>query len=253
MKKVISLLPAVLLGAVGFLLRWSQVRSAFDAQTGLAVPSVLHLLLAVWVVVTAVLLALWFRKMPKIAEGAAAAFRCPDGAELMVLIGGAFLYLAAGAWQILGAETGFAWRLLGALGVLAGVSLLAAVFQWRRGGQMGNLLLVPVLLNVMWLLVTYRNHADDPVTERYFLPILAMAALTYAFFQLAALCFSAGRRRRALVFAALALALSIAALGDAGDLAELGYWAGGILSMGGFLLCARGPEEVPEEEEEAEE
>ena len=110
---------------------------------------------------------------------------------------------------------------------------------------MGNLLLVPVLLNVMWLLVTYRNHADDPVTERYFLPILAMAALTYAFFQLAALCFSAGRRRRALVFAALALALSIAA--------ELGYWAGGILSMGGFLLCARGPEEVPEEEEEAEE
>ena len=239
MKKVSPLLPAVILGAVGFAIRWAQMRGAFAPETGLAEPSPLHPLLLVWAAASAVLLALWFRKIPKTAAGPEDAFSPPESGELMVLIAGAFLYLAAGGWQIASGGDGLARRLLGALGVLAGVSLLAAVFQWRRGGRMGNLLLVPVLLNVMWLLVTYRGHADDPVTEGYFLPVLAMAALTYAFFQLAALALSAGRRRRALVLAALALAWSIAAAGDPMELSSRGFWAGGILSMAGFLLCAR--------------
>lgn len=152
---------------------------------------------------------------------------------------GALLLAAGGAWQLyelrpilLSSDAiGAAAALLAALGLFGGL--------WAcLGGESraGSLLLLPMCAAALQLALSYRAHAADPVTLRYALRCLALAAATLAAAALAGLAFGAGGRRRALLFCALTPALSAAALCTADGYGEALALTGCALASFGFFL-----------------
>ena len=140
--------------------------------------------------------------------------------------------------------------LVGLLSLLSAVCLFPAVPACRRrpsGEQkpfQGTLLLVPVCCLVARLVLTYRAESVDPSLTGYYPEILAAVFLALAFYQLSAFAFGAGRTRRFAVCAALAAAFCLAVLADRPDPARLVFYAGGALTVFGFLLLRTGAQEA---------
>lgn len=160
----------------------------------------------------------------------------PDGETVV------FVFTAQGC-----AASGMAFspraRLLaGGLGVLAAVCLFPAAAACRgrpdaepRGANPAFLLVPPVCL-VMRLVLTYRVYSVNPVLQTYYVEILALAFLTLAFYRLSAFAYRAARTRRFALYAGAAVAVCIAALADGTEPSGLLFYAGGALSLLGFLL-----------------
>ena len=97
-------------------------------------------------------------------------------------------------------------------------------------------MLVPVCCLVVRVVLTYRAESSDPSLIGYYPDILAMVFLTLAFYRLSAFAFRAGRSRRFALYTALAAAFCLAALADRPDPARMAFYAGGALTLFGFLL-----------------
>lgn len=249
MKKTTIFLPA-LLGAAGLLLRLFQCRLAFEADTGLPVAHPLSLVLPVLLVAAAglFLVLAW----PSGGRGLDFPGEFPAGeTPPLDLVCGALLYVTAGGLLIVRSVGGGAMQplALGALAVLTGVSLLLALRRWREGEAPRLALLVPVFLALAWVLFTYQQYASCPVMETFYVPVLAQAATAYAFYQLAAFGFQAGRRRPLRFILPVAAMLCLTAVGDLPALPYLGLYLAGFAVLFAFWRSAlAGPAEEDAED-----
>lgn len=239
MKEKIYLALPLATGALGFLSRWAELRLGFDGATGLATGHIVSTLLPLYLAAAAVLYlaAAWRRGGGK--EGLSAGFETPQGV-LPVLLAGVLLTLAGGGLMMARALQGdVVDLLLGALSAVSGCAMFAAVWQWRRETAPGNLLLAPVLQYVVWLLLTYKDYADYPVTARFYTEVLALAALALAAYQAGAFAFGQGSRRMFAFSAAMAVTLGCTALADGVSLPLRLLYGGAVLQVCGLWLCQR--------------
>ena len=239
MNKKFSLILPLLTGAVGFLGRWIQMRVGFDPVTGLATGHITGWLVPVYLAVICLMyLALaWGQKEKNLPISTA--FTPPEQI-LPVFVGGAMLLLAGGAWLAVTALTASPiYLFLGVLGVLAGCCLFGAVRTWRQGGAPGNLLLPPVFLYVAWLLITYKAYADYPVTEQFYVEVLALAALALAAYHVAVFAFGLGSGRMFAFALPVAVTLGCTALADSLALPMVLLYAGSVTQLYAFWLCRK--------------
>lgn len=274
--------PALALagGAAAFVFRLLQVRTGFEADTGLPIPgNPWGLILIVLLVLVAAALALLAWKLPPepTAPAFPQAFSTTSTGTLTVLIMGVFLLgvsgvldlfsglsagasLPADAYAITAdgvSQSGFSAKehlILGLLTLLSAVSLFPAAAVCRRPGShepsaaprktvQGNLLLVPVVCLVIRLVLVYRVDSIDPVLSDYYLELLALVFLTLGFYRLSSFAFGAGRTDRFVLYAGLAVVLCLAVLADGfrpGQLPVTLFHAGGAITLLGFLLLRMG-------------
>lgn len=240
MKKTGSLLYPLVLGVVGFALRLLQ-QGVFDPSTGLAATGDFRsIAMAVYLATAGVgLLVVALRQERGVKLGMDDIFAAPTQKMLPML---AIAMLLMGAGGGLTAYNGFLsgdylHLVLGIFGVLACFSLFYGVTLWRRGGTIGPLLLAPTLLCVVWLLTTYKQYADYPVVETLYVQILAVAAFTYAFYQLAAFGFGQGSRRLLAFILPAAIVLGLTVLADDLPLGLVALDVGCTVVLGGFWAC----------------
>ena len=122
-----------------------------------------------------------------------------------------------------------AQRLLGAFGILAGLSLpFLPGKQDGSGRVLGRVAAATTtLFGCFWLVCAWRNHSANPVVWVFVMEILAIAAGTVAFYQIAAYHYGAGHSRRALPLVQLALLFNMITLFDKRSTVE------GLM----FLMC----------------
>ena len=80
-----------------------------------------------------------------------------------------------------------------------------------------------------------QNHYNCPVVA-YYPELLAVVFLTLAFYRLSSFGFQCGRTRRFFQYAGAAVVLSLASLADGGGISMLLFYAGGALSLWGWML-----------------
>lgn len=114
-----------------------------------------------------------------------------------------------------GGENGLLQMILALCAVFAcgGLALAARdAYRMKGRGRENGALLLPPLLNCIWILETYRANAPDPVLWNY-VPLLLAAGCGLLFYvECAALSFEAGRPKRMLWLAAMTVVTSAVAL-----------------------------------------
>jgi len=251
-KKYVSV-PVLVLGggAAAFALRLLEVRTGFEAATGLPIPGNLwRRLLVVLFIALAAALALvgWTLPDEKEAPPAsfAAAFSTVDAGMLVLPAVGVFLMALSGAID-LGAAHSPGGLFLAATALLPALALFPTVRACRRPGSRqaasgkprdlkDTLLLVPVLCLVVRLVLTYRLDSIDPALSAYYVELLAVVFLTLGFYRLSSFAFQVGRTPRFVQYAGAAVILCCAALADGRGLSASLLYAGGGLTLLGFLL-----------------
>jgi hypothetical protein len=267
---------AVLGGLAAFVLRLLQNRTGYEADTGLPIPGApASIALAVWLVILAALFCgLVFQLPQESGPGPAlpADFYTDDAKLLVLPVVGLLLMFAAGLADIYeglgmgdllsqladaadpaavstssGIFSGRLQMFLGVLSLLSAACLLPAAAACRRhsdDGQdrqerplNGSTLLVPPICLVVRLVLTYRADSANPALGAYYVEILALVFLTLGFYRLASFTAQAGQTRRFALYASAAVTLCVTALADGGPhLSSLLLYAGGALTLLGFLL-----------------
>ena len=254
MRKYIAVPALILLGSAGaFLMRLAQVRTGFEALTGLPVPGdPWRYLLPAFLLVLAALLALAVRRVPESAQPPVAfanAFSTTDAAMLTLPVMGILLMGVSGVLDAAkGLQLGLrADLLLGLLSLFSAGALFPVTAACRRPGSRqaapetprqldSSFLLVPPVCLVIRLVLTYRQNSIDPSLSAYYVELLAVVFLTLAFYRLSSFAFKASRNRRFLLYAGGAIILSAATLADGHRLSAALLYAGGALTLLGFLL-----------------
>ena len=260
-------------GAAALVLRRLQCATGIESGTGLPIPGNPYALaLPILLAGLAVLFALLVRTLP--ADGGRAAlpfsahFRATGTLPVFLLIAGLFLTVFSGAADV---ALGLLYQgsldamlpdgstlsvvimtgqgilsprvsiVLGVLAIVAAASLFPIAKACRRAGRgdapavNGNLLLVPVIVLVVRLVMTYRADSVNPALSTYYVELLALTFLILSLFRLSAFAFSGGRTRRFAWDAMAAAALCLATLGDRHGLGSMLLYAGGALTQLAFL------------------
>lgn len=251
-------LTALILAAVGAGIRIWQTSTAFEGELGLSIPNApASWAMAAFYVLSALVFIVLARttRSEDVTQRRLSqwdiAFAAPQDVvhlalitlgALLTLLSAIFLFQEAAQMSAIRAETGRGdspllqivlalCALPGGLGlaVSAGISYRAT----GRGRENGALLL-PLLLNCVWLLEAYRTNAADPVLWDY-VPLLLTVAMALLFqMESAGMAFtSKGHPRWLLWLAGMTAAVSGTALG--GPLRP-----GMLLLAGGEALCALG-------------
>ena len=141
--------------------------------------------------------------------------------------------------------------LMGGLTLAAAVSLFPVLageppptgggHRRREGGPRHKapsaITLLPVAALVVRLVLTYRVDSVNPSLTMYYVELLALVFMTLGFYRLSSFAFQAGRTRRFGLYAAASLVLCAASLADGSAyLSTLLLYAGGALTLTGFLL-----------------
>ena len=244
------MLPALALacGAAAFALRLWQNTSGFEEETGLAVPGTLAgLALPVLLVLSGAAAVLLSRALPQRVKSLCfpGLFPMEEPVDLMLAVMGAFLMAISGAADAamgLGVLPG-AWvasavhLLLGALSLASagGFLLAASACRHRRESFQGPLVLPAAVMLVVRLVLVYRIFSTDPTLEAYYVELMALVFLALAFFHLAGFAFDDARPRRFAVSAVMAVVFSMAALADRSSIPAMALYAGGSLTLLGYL------------------
>jgi len=237
-KKWKLLLPPAL-GLVGAVLRFVQCRTVFEPDTMLSRPHIISALLPLFLLLCAVFFAVKSGKK-ETALDFEDAFDAPSQKMLPGFTFSALLFVPAGASIAMSAMNGSRLLLLlGGAAAAAGVCLFLFLVSWRKGTPSGTLSLIPVFFGLLWLFATYQEYASWPVMEAYFVSVLAIAALTYGFYQVSACAFSQGSSRALRFILPLAVILTFTALGDSVSLAMKGLYLASMGTLLGFSLCLK--------------
>ena len=224
-------------------LRWTQLKSGFDPETGLSLRSVPGLVLAAVLILLIIAEAALCFRMRRGKYSYDGAFRPMEKQDLPMLAAG--ILLLAGGSLLLGAA-GLAGGGMSALaiaaavmGVLAAGGLLLFVKQVRSGEGRVLPLLPAMVFSVLFLLLVYLPEESNPVLARYYIPVLASALTAYAFSLLGGFLRKESSPRAFTFVADLAVLLCITALADANGLGELLLFAGCALVLASFLALRR--------------
>ena len=110
-----------------------------------------------------------------------------------------------------------------------------------------------MIFSVLFLLLVYLPQDSNPVLARYYLPVLAAALTSCAFYQLAGFACRDASLRWFVFFGDLAVPVSLAALADSGEnWGQMLAGAGCAMVLTVFLLLRRAeplpePEKAPED------
>lgn len=211
-------------GAFGAFLRWLQDQTAFN-KLGLADPSFFHFLVPLFLLAVA----LTFLGFERQTEGER--LRLPE--ELSEALGSDMRLLAILRWGFggiicLGALVLFLTtetdpypgmqRVLAALAFLSGLALplQLALAEEGKGGRVWPCLLsmTPVLCFSVWLVLSYRENAINPVRWAFVLQIAAAIMGMLCFFRLAGFAFGKPDGKKALFDAMLCPVLLLMCLAD---------------------------------------
>lgn len=242
------------LWVLGFLLlslRWAQVKTGFDPETGLSRASAPGTALAVAIVLLIAAEAALSFRLPK---GKRSYLRCMEPIEknaVPVLAGGSFLL---GFGGLLSMEWGLLGILCAACAAAAAAGLIAFAQRLRKSGKVQMPALLPVMVfSVVFLLTVYVPEESNPVLARYYLPVLAAALPSCAFYQLAGFTCREGSLGWFAFFGDLSVVLCLAAMADcAENWGRIFVYFGYALILTQFLMLRRGeplPEPAPKTEE----
>lgn len=267
------LLPGLALvgGAAAFVLRALQNRTGFEAATGLPISGNLWgmALMAVLVVLA---VGGWMvsRQVPDEQSAPPASFQAvfasPAALPVTLVIAGLFLMALSGVTDLAGGlgialpgpdgayeaeaylpvQRDVSLLLSGILSLLLAASQLVAAAKCRTGSRAPrdessrelnpNLLLAAPICLVVRLVLTYRDLSVNPSISTYYVEILALVFMTLAFYRLSSFGFQCGRTRRFFQYAGAAVVLSLASLADGGGISMLLFYAGGAVSLWGWML-----------------
>ena len=270
MKKKMILQTGLLwvVGAVLFALRLIQLRTGFDPDTGLALPSLAGRILWIGLLVCIAVEAFLCVRRPKDEKEGKHSFACcflpPEGPALYALAAGSILLAAGGGLLLVSAlppqgTAAVTAAAAGLLGIASGAGLLLLVKELRGGGTPTVFPLLPAMFfSVLFLLAVYFPEESSPVLERYYLPVLASGMAAYFLYQLAGFLRREGSLRWFGFTCGLTAVTCIAAAADGVSVpGRLLVFLGYALTATAFCLSQREeplPEpEEPEEDEEAEE
>lgn len=234
-------------------LRWAELKNGFDSDTGLSRRSVPGMVLAAMILfLAAVELFLCLRTIPGGKRTYRNCLEPLDRKQLPLLAAGSLLPVigvvllpGTGALEIAAAAA--------ALGTAVGLILFAKIV--RSGADIKVFQLLPAMVfSVIFVLVVYLPEEGNPVLARFYLPVLAAALVSCAFYQLAGLTCREGKLRWFVFCGDLAVPLCLASMADcAGDLGRMLIYFGFALVLTQFLMTRRSellPEPEPEEDEE---
>ena len=234
-------------GLVCFFLRLWQLRTGFEPDTGLAIPGALagQLLLAA-LTILALVMVLSVRTLSAATSGAlfAAGLQVNKG-HLAVLLAGLLLLGVSGILHLMSSalflEDWIASLLEGLLILASVFSLLPVVRVCQKGGSLSSsLLLTPAVCSVVELVLAYRTSSVNPVLQSYYVDLLALAALTLAYYRLSAFAFRCGQLRRFTLYAVLSVVLCLASTADTllyNGVGILGNgWSGTTFFLGSALV-----------------
>ena len=235
-------------------LRLTHLRMGFNPVTGLSVPSIPGKVLAAAIIIciAAELVLCW--RLPKGRASFAKHFALPEKAAPFG-VAGSLLLAAGGILLLTGAvpDRVIAAIAAGVLAVAAGAGFLLLLRAMRSGDA--DIPAWPVLpalfFSVFFVLAVYLPGENDPVLGRIYLPILAAAAMAYAFGQLAGFLRREGSLRSYAFMTNLAIMLCIAAMADGGGLGRMLLFAGCAVILTVFSVLRReGAEPDVEEKKE---
>ncbi len=237
------LLPAVAVagGAVGFGLRRWELATAFEPDTGLAIPGMpatwALILLSVGIALALLLLCRY--REGEWSGGYAQAFSAQgDTVHLTAMVLCAFALLAAAGLMVLlyvRGENAQITRLL--LAALCAASFACVLLNGRncyRGGgreKYDFTLLMPAYTCCLWLISAYQTRAGDPVQLDYIYEILAIIAVLLGLYFQAGFSFERGRPGRTVFFSLMGVYCSIVTLADGHDLASVLLYCFAILYL----------------------
>ena len=266
-------LTAALGGAAACVLRLLQNRTGFEPDTGLPVPGDLATMaLAGLLVILAAALLAADQMLPREEDPGPTLsrdFSTGNAGLLTVPMCGVFLIALSGladlaeSFHLLPEEgivssrhpiygilrtggLGYSARgqvLLGVLALAAAASLFPVLSGCRRREDApahrppASITLLPVAMLVVRLVLTYRIDSVNPSLSMYYVELLALVFLTLGFYRLSSFAFQAGRTRRFALYAGGSVVLCMTSLMDGSAyLSSLLLYAGGALTMMGFLL-----------------
>lgn len=188
-------------GIILLILRLLQLRTGFDPDTGLALPSLAGR--GLWIVLLLVFAADALRCFSRPRGGDHAYARCfdrPGAPTLVSLITGSLLLLAGGLLLFLLTlpATGTAAitaTAAGLFGIAGGFGLLILVISLRTGAPTAMALPPAMFFSVLFVLSVYFPVEADPVLARYGLPVLGAAMAAYFLYQLSGFFRSEGNLR----------------------------------------------------------
>ena len=244
MNHVLIILLSLAVGAVGYFLHAFHLRAAFDPVTLLPLGGSASWLMTLYLAAAVILCLAWGlpgrgRRVSEI-QG----FDVPQGPALYLVTAGGFLTMLSGAFSCVEIfRQGMGGQLialgLGLLAVLSGCAVVGDLVLRRRGQENKQIMMGPVLFYVLWLLTTYRTYAAYPVTSYYFIQILAVAALVYAFYLVSGWRCCGEAHAAARVALPLAVILCCTALADPLGWPERGLYAGSAVTLLGYLATLR--------------
>ena len=216
-------LAALVAGIFGAFVRWLQNMNAFEEDTGLQIIGAkTSIFMALYLVAAAALfvLAAWYAKRRlRAPEGGrllyAAAGRAPCVLAKLLsaasAVDGVLLLVQAGSF-----EYPIAPKILGVCAIVyAAVCAVGIYTAPDRPVMRPWVSLVPVLFCCVWLIVSYKNNAEDPVVWHYAIEILALCAAIMGRYELAAQFYrKKAKYEYALVFSAITVVLCVTALAD---------------------------------------
>jgi len=246
MKKIVAKVGRLWCVGTGVcILRFLQNSRGFDPETGLALRSVPGMAAAALLLASAAVELAMSLRLPKDREDYAAWF-APPGRELPPLVCGSMLLAAGGLVMALPAFPAgeAAAAAAGLLAAAAGGGFLVLARQVRSDGEVHVSPALPAMFfGIFFVLTVYLPIENDPVLARYYLSVLAAAAVACAFSQLAGFLRKEGSPRWFRFTADMSVILCLSALAD-GGLAHVLLFAGCALLLTVFLLLMRGS--VPE-------
>lgn len=216
---------ACVAGIFGAFFRWLQNMTAFEPETGLAIPrSMWSIVLLVYLVVMAAALFLavrWLKNNKRLnhADKFPDAFLggplfCKSAAFISVVL------IAAGGLMMV-YETAYgvfsAFDLIcGGFALIGAVSLYTVLTNVNAKDQSSSglaFILVDLYLCIR-LIADYRASASDPVVWHFAIKILAVCAMIMAFYYLSGYCFEKAKPFRTIYFSLLSTVLGITSFSD---------------------------------------
>lgn len=216
------LLITAVAGVFGAFFRWLENLNAFEPDTGLMLPAAkTTMLMAAYMLAACalfVVLALMWTKRCDCSADPAIALRpftfVPNlicklcGAAVAVL--GIVLMFSAPAARYPSLE-----RLFAAACILGGVAIMFVAVRGDGSALVSRgASLIPVLFCCMWLVLSYKNSAENPVVWAFLVELLAIIATLMAWYELAAYHYGRAKPRAALFFVQAAAFMDIATLSD---------------------------------------
>lgn len=230
-------------------LRWAQLKSGFDPVTGLSRRSVPGMILVAAILFCAAAELVLCRRIP---GGKRTYLNClePIGRRSLAPLAAGSLLLCAGAVLLPG------WGALSVAAAVTGAAAAAGLLLFARLLRRGDVpkafhLLPAMVFTVIFVLAVYLPEEGNPVLARFYLPVLAAAMASCAFYHLAGLTCREGSLRWFVLLGDLAVPLCLASAADCtGDLGKLLVYLGFALVLTVFLLTRR-DEVLPEPERDA--